>query len=92
MDLEIAVVGGGVAGVYSAWRLQQVKTEARMGLFEYSDRIGGRLYTVTLPGLPHVKAELGGIIIDVEGQDGAMEQGWLPADEWSRSQTTTWST
>ena len=35
MDLEIAVVGGGVAGVYSAWRLQQVKTEARMGLFEY---------------------------------------------------------
>jgi lysine 2-monooxygenase len=61
MDLEIAVVGGGVAGVYSAWRLQQVKTEARMGLFEYSDRIGGRLYTVTLPGLPHVKAELGGM-------------------------------
>ena len=60
MDLEIAVVGGGVAGVYSAWRLQQVKTEARMGLFEYSDRIGGRLYTVTLPGLPHVKAELAG--------------------------------
>jgi hypothetical protein len=61
MDLDIAVVGGGVAGAYSAWRLQQVKTEARIGLFEYSDRIGGRLYTVTLPGLPHVKAELGGM-------------------------------
>ena len=61
MDLEIAVVGGGVSGAYSAWRLQQAKTEAHIGLFEYSDRIGGRLYTVTLPGLPHVKAELGGM-------------------------------
>jgi hypothetical protein len=61
MDLEIAVVGGGISGAYSAWRLQQAKTEAHIGLFEYSDRIGGRLYTTTLPGLPHVKAELGGM-------------------------------
>jgi lysine 2-monooxygenase len=61
MDLEIAVVGGGVSGAYSAWRLQQAMTEAHIGLFEYSDRIGGRLYTVTLPGLPHVKAEVGGM-------------------------------
>ena len=61
MDLEIAVVGGGVSGAYSAWRLQQAKTEAHIGLFEHSDRIGGRLYTVTLPGLPHVKAEVGGM-------------------------------
>jgi hypothetical protein len=61
MDLEIAVVGGGISGTYSAWRLQQVKTEAHIGLFEYSDRIGGRLYTTALPGLPHVKAELGGM-------------------------------
>jgi hypothetical protein len=61
MDLEIAVVGGGVSGAYSAWRLQQAKAEAHIGLFEYSDRIGGRLYTVTLPGLPNVKAEVGGM-------------------------------
>lgn len=61
MDLEIAVVGGGVSGAYSAWRLQQIKTEAHIGLFEYSNRIGGRLYTTTLPGLPHVKVELGGM-------------------------------
>jgi lysine 2-monooxygenase len=61
MDLEIAVVGGGISGAYSAWRLQQAKTEAHIGLFENSDRIGGRLYTTTLPGLPHVKAELGGM-------------------------------
>jgi lysine 2-monooxygenase len=62
MDLDVAVVGGGVSGCYSAWRLQQEKgAHAKIGLFEYSDRIGGRLYTVTLPGLPHVKAEVGGM-------------------------------
>jgi monoamine oxidase len=62
MDLDIAVVGGGVSGAYSAWRLQQEKgARAKIALFEYSDRIGGRLYTVTMPGIPHVKAEVGGM-------------------------------
>src|SRR5437870_10126678 len=62
MNLDIAVVGGGVSGAYTAWRLQHaLGADARIGLFEYSDRIGGRLYTVTLPGLPHVKAEVGGM-------------------------------
>lgn len=61
MDLDIAVVGGGVSGAYCAWRLQQEDGGARIALFEYSDRIGGRLYTVTLPGLAHVKAEVGGM-------------------------------
>jgi len=61
MNLDVAVVGGGVSGAYSAWRLQQEKPDLNIALFEYSDRIGGRLYTVTLPGLPHVKAEVGGM-------------------------------
>jgi len=62
MDLDVAVVGGGVSGAYSAWRLQgEQGSSARIALFEYSDCIGGRLYTVTLPGLPHVKAEVGGM-------------------------------
>src|SRR5262245_64573951 len=61
MDLDIAVVGGGVSGAYCAWRLQQDAADERVALFEYSDRIGGRLYTITLPGLPHVKAEVGGM-------------------------------
>lgn len=61
-DLDVAVVGGGVAGAYSAWRLQgALGAEADIALFEYSDRIGGRLYTVTIPGMPHVKAEVGGM-------------------------------
>lgn len=62
MDLDVAVVGGGVSGAYCAWRLQQEQgPKLRVALFEYSDRIGGRLFTVTLPGLPHVKAEVGGM-------------------------------
>jgi monoamine oxidase len=62
MEIDIAVVGGGVSGTYCAWRLQeQLGAASKIALFEYSDRIGGRLYSVTLPGLPHVKAELGGM-------------------------------
>lgn len=62
MDLEIAVVGGGVSGAYSAWRLQEAQgISDRIALFEYSNRIGGRLFTVTMPGLPNVKAEVGGM-------------------------------
>jgi protoporphyrinogen oxidase len=62
MDLDVAVVGGGVSGAYSAWRLQEAQgAKSRIALFEYSDRIGGRLYSITMPGLPHVKAELGGM-------------------------------
>jgi monoamine oxidase len=62
MQLDVAVIGAGCAGAYSAWRLQQDRgARQRIGLFEYSDRVGGRLYTVTLPGLPHVKAEVGGM-------------------------------
>lgn len=62
MDLDIAVVGAGASGTYCAWRLQDhLGVDARVALFEYSDRVGGRLYTVTLPGLPHVKAEVGGM-------------------------------
>lgn len=62
LKLDTAVIGGGCSGAYSAWRLQQAfgKTQ-KIALFEYGDRIGGRLYTITMPGLPNVKAEVGGM-------------------------------
>jgi monoamine oxidase len=46
-DLDIAVVGAGMAGLYATWRLltSGVKPD-RIGLFEASDRIGGRVLTV----------------------------------------------
>lgn len=61
MKLDVAVIGGGVAGAYAAWRLATERPGARIGLFEYSNRIGGRLLSVFLPGLPSVPAELGGM-------------------------------
>ena len=62
MELDVAIVGGGVAGAYAAWRLQQeLGADHSIGLFEYSDRIGGRIYSVTVPGVPSIKAELGGM-------------------------------
>lgn len=61
LEVDIAVVGAGVAGAYTAWRLKQKYPKKRIALFEYSNRVGGRLYTTTLPGMPHVHAELGGM-------------------------------
>lgn len=65
--LDCAIVGGGVAGTYCAWRLSLDESLAagcdkpRLALFEGSDRIGGRLLSLTPPGMPHVIAEMGGM-------------------------------
>jgi monoamine oxidase len=65
--VDCAIVGGGMGGVYSAWRLATAPESripaAGIHVFEMSDRIGGRLDTVRLPGMPHVPAELGGMRI-----------------------------
>jgi lysine 2-monooxygenase len=62
MNPDVAVVGGGISGAYTAWRLQEATgKKSSIALFEYSNRIGGRLFTVTMPGLPNVKAEVGGM-------------------------------
>ena len=58
---DVAVIGGGISGVYTAWRLKQNDPTLKVALFEYSDRIGGRLYSMPIPGMPHVRAELGGM-------------------------------
>jgi len=74
---DVAIVGGGVSGAYLAWRLSTIRPRdlspelsaraarrggrLRIGLFESSQRIGGRLFSVSLPGVPGVKAELGGM-------------------------------
>jgi monoamine oxidase len=74
--LDVAIIGGGVSGAYVAWRLLGPDADGspllgrlraarggalRVGLFEQSDRIGGRLWSVAPPGMPHLRAELGGM-------------------------------
>ena len=66
--LDLAVVGGGVSGLYAAWRaltapdsstLSADGGEPRVTVFERDERLGGRLYSWAPPGAPHLRAELG---------------------------------
>lgn len=70
--LDVAIVGGGVAGTYCGWSLRmrscQVPGAVKAGdgrpsvaIVEQSARIGGRLFTAIPPNAPHVKCELGGM-------------------------------
>jgi hypothetical protein len=69
LTLDVAIVGAGISGLYSGWRLRVGKFTSGPYLskpptthvFELSDRIGGRLLTVTVEGMPHVPCELGGM-------------------------------
>jgi len=74
-EVDVAVVGGGVGGIYTAWRLATSQlgsgsasswAEARGGrlsvaLYEGSDRIGGRLLSARSPHRPDTTAEIGGM-------------------------------
>ena len=61
LDLDVAIIGGGVSGLYSGWRLATSPNRPeKIGLFEMSDRIGGRLESVMLPGM-EIYGELGGM-------------------------------
>jgi Flavin containing amine oxidoreductase len=61
--LDVAIVGGGISGVYSGWRLlTSAQTSGqKVELFEASNRIGGRLLSVVPPGIPETRIELGGM-------------------------------
>lgn len=70
--LDFAIVGGGVAGLYSAWRIASTSPDVinrligkpsgvpSLKLFEATTRVGGRLLTVRMPGTTFL-AELGGM-------------------------------
>jgi monoamine oxidase len=62
--LDYAIVGGGVSGIYSGWRLLRDTAPGstpRIALFETSERLGGRLLSVTPPEIPTARVELGGM-------------------------------
>ena len=72
---DVAIVGGGVSGIYTGYRLLAGDLSPspmlsawaakpgglRVGVFEGSDRIGGRLLSARPPGMPHVTCEMGGM-------------------------------
>ena len=78
LDLDVAVIGAGIAGCYTAWRLRSLdkqeltpdsplrpllesKDRLDVALFEYSDRVGGRLWSAAVNGMPNEFAEFGGM-------------------------------
>ena len=80
-DFDIVVVGGGIAGIYTAWRLLMVdkadpsklkkwkkKSKLRIAVYEGSDRIGGRLLSATPPNFNSpMNCELGGMrVVDTQ--------------------------
>jgi monoamine oxidase len=66
--IDIAIVGGGVSGIYSAWRLKTQYPDKKIVLFEFSDHIGGRLLSISPPDIDNMVAELGGMRIIEETQ------------------------
>ena len=75
--LDVAIVGGGVSGLYSAYRLltatpekgsdlarlaaQRPDGKLRVAVYELSEHVGGRLLSATPPGMPNTTVELGGM-------------------------------
>ncbi len=64
--LDVAIVGAGISGVYSGWRLLadaagSGAARPRIAVFEGSSRVGGRLLSVEPPGIPNTRVELGGM-------------------------------
>lgn len=59
-NVDVVIVGGGISGLYTAWRLCTSPNPPRVALYESSHRLGGRIDTVPLPvpGLDS-SAELG---------------------------------
>ena len=74
-DYDIVIIGGGIAGIYTAWRLINAdkenptllkkwkkKDKLRIAVYEGSDRIGGRILTATPPNFnSEMNCELGGM-------------------------------
>jgi monoamine oxidase len=58
-EIDVAVVGGGVSGLYAAWRLVEADPNRTVRLYEQGHRLGGRLRT--LEATDESAVELGAI-------------------------------
>ncbi|XP_062576935.1 aplysianin-A-like [Saccostrea cucullata] len=63
---DVTIIGAGIGGTYTGWRLRN--KGLRIGIYEYSNRVGGRMYTKTFPDAPDVPIELGAMRIKSKEQ------------------------
>lgn len=84
-NLDVAIVGAGASGIYSAHRLLDT---TNLMVFDLSDRIGGRLFSKQLDGMDYM-SELGGmryitsqrlITSLIEGADSPISKKVTPID------------
>jgi monoamine oxidase len=61
--IDVAIIGGGVSGVYSGWRLKQQDKKRSIVVYDACNHIGGRLLSVKPPDIDNMVAELGGMRI-----------------------------
>lgn len=67
LETDVAIIGSGISGLYSGWRLltgtsNESGKKPSVSIFEMSDRIGGRLFSVkNYPKMGNVIGELGGM-------------------------------
>ena len=55
---DVVIIGGGISGLYTAWRLGE-ETNLKILLLESADRYGGRFHTIAMPG--GYRADLGAL-------------------------------
>src|SRR5262249_44581137 len=73
-EIDVAIVGGGIGGIYTGWRLltsplgsatpaewRQARGCLKVALFEGSHRIGGRLLSARSPHMGDTTVEIGGM-------------------------------
>lgn len=72
---HVVVVGGGISGLVAAYRLRQLLGDVRLTVLEQSDRLGGKLRSVDLDGVPTDVGAEAFVMRDPAGADLVAELG-----------------
>ncbi|KPH06393.1 FAD-dependent oxidoreductase (plasmid) [Rhizobium acidisoli] len=59
VEQDVVIIGAGAAGIAAARRLQAIRPDISILLLEAGDRLGGRAWTVGLPGAADIALDLG---------------------------------
>ena len=71
---DVTIIGAGIGGTYTGWRLRNAGL--RIGIYEFSDRVGGRMYSRIFPDAPDIQVELGAMRIDTANNPRMVKAGF----------------